>query len=86
MKVVFSTSFLKSAKRLPEKIQKKLDFQTDLLEKSVFHPLLHTKQLAGNLTGFYSFRITRDYRVIFRFLDPDIIQLTQAADRKDIYR
>ncbi len=86
MKVVFAKIFLKSAKHLPDKIQNKLDAQTALLEQNIFHPLLHTKQLSGDLSGFYSFRITRDYRVIFQLLNPDTVQLVRIANRKDIYR
>lgn len=86
MKVVYTSSFLKSAKHLPAKIQTKLDSLLVLLAANIYHPLLHTKQLSGNLGGFYSFRITRDYRVIFQFLDQQTVQLIKAADRKDIYR
>ncbi|MBI2676765.1 MAG: type II toxin-antitoxin system mRNA interferase toxin, RelE/StbE family [Candidatus Yanofskybacteria bacterium] len=86
MRVVFTRVFLKSAKDLPDKIQNKLDTQTALLEQNIFHPLLHTKQLSADLSGFYSFRITRDYRVIFQLLSPDTVQLIRVANRKDIYR
>lgn len=86
MKIIYGPSFLKSAKRLPTKIQTKLDYLTILLAENLYHPLLHTKPLSGNLSGFYSFRITRDWRVIFNFLDPETIQLLRVANRKDIYR
>lgn len=86
MKIVYTPAFLKSAKRLPIKTQTKLDNLAVLLAENVYHPLLHTKQLSGNLAGLYSFRITRDWRVIFNFLDPETIQLLRVANRKDIYR
>lgn len=86
MKIVYATSFLKSARRLPTKIQVKLDSQTAFLAKNIYHPLLHTKQLSGNLSGYYSFRITRDYRVIFSLLDPETAQLLRASHRREIYR
>ena len=57
-----------------------------ILQNNPFHPLLHTKKLTGQLAGFFSFRITRDYRVIFEFSDPDTLRLIRAADRKEIYR
>ncbi|MBI2459523.1 MAG: type II toxin-antitoxin system RelE/ParE family toxin [Parcubacteria group bacterium] len=51
-----------------------------------FHPLLHAKRLSGKLAGLLSFRITRDWRVIFQFNDPETIQLLRVKHRKDVYR
>lgn len=86
MEIILEKSFLDSAERLPEQIKKKLAYSVKLLELKVYHPLLHTKELGGNLSGLYSFRITRDYRVIFYFENPQIIHLLKALHRKDSYR
>ena len=86
MKVVFSGKFLKSAGVLPSKLQAKLDSLVSLLESNPHHPLLHSKELTGNMTGFWSFRITREWRVIFQYLAPDTIQLLRVVHRKDAYR
>ncbi|PIR97184.1 MAG: hypothetical protein COT91_02725 [Candidatus Doudnabacteria bacterium CG10_big_fil_rev_8_21_14_0_10_41_10] len=86
IKVTYNKSFLKSLKKLPPAIQKKTAVLLETLQGNPFHPLLHTKKLSGPLAGFLSFRVTRDYRVVFRFLDPETIQLITAANRKDIYR
>ncbi len=51
-----------------------------------FHPSLHTKRLSQPLIGLLSFRITRDFRVTFRFIDKETIQLIDARHHKDIYR
>lgn len=84
--VVYHPSFLKSVRALPQPQQKKLAQLLETLRGSPFHPILHTKRLAGSLAGFLSFRITRDWRVVFRFLNPTTIQLLRVAHRKDIYR
>lgn len=86
MNISYEKSFLKTAKSLPKKIQIKLAIQIDLLQQNPFHPLLHSKQLSGDLTGLLSFRITREWRVIFYFMDPENIRLVKVAHRKDIYR
>ena len=86
MQVVYSAGFLKSLSQFPDKIQTKTASLLGILENNPFHPLLHTKKLTGPLAGFFSFRITRDYRIIFEFAGPDTIRLIQAADRKEIYR
>ena len=84
--VRYSDAFLKSARKLPKKQQEKLASLIELLSKNPFHPQLHTKHLTGKLSGLYSFRITRDWRVIFQFVSPQEIELVDVANRKDIYR
>ena len=86
IRLVYHDRFLNSAKRLPLKTQQKLSHLLALFSKNPFHPLIHTKRLNGELIGFLSFRITRDWRVIFRFLNSDTVQLVSTANRKDIYR
>jgi len=56
------------------------------LAKNPYERKLHTKHLTGKLSGLYSFRITRDYRVVFQFLSPNEIRLVEVAHRKDIYK
>ncbi|MFH1894385.1 MAG: type II toxin-antitoxin system RelE/ParE family toxin [Patescibacteria group bacterium] len=84
--VVYANSFLKSAKKLPKPQQNKLAQLLETLQKNPFHLKLRTKSLTGPLTGFYSFRITRDWRVIFQFISPETIKLIEIGHRKDIYQ
>lgn len=86
MKIFLNQSFLKSAKNLPSNTQSKLAKLLELAQIDPFHPLLHTKHLIGELTGFLSFRVTRDWRVIFYFMDQETIHLLKIAHRKDIYK
>jgi len=84
--LVYGNHFLKSARKLPKSQQKKLAKLLEIIQKNPFHSQLHTKLLTEKLAGLYSFRITRDWRVIFQFLSPDKIQLIDVAHRKDIYK
>ena len=84
--IVYANPFLKTAKKLPKSQQSKLAQLLKILQENPFDSKLHTKALSGPLTGFYSFRITRDWRVIFQFLTPDKIKLIEIGHRKDIYR
>ncbi len=86
MKVVYSKDFIKQASALPTKIQVQLDTLIHILSKDPFYPTLHTKKLKGDLKHLLSFRITRDWRVIFVFQSSDIIRLVSIGNRKDIYR
>jgi len=84
--LVYTNSFLKSARKLPKSQQNKLSQLLEVFQENPFQPKLHTKTLTGPLTGFYSFRITRNWRVIFQFLTPDKIKLIEIGHRKDIYK
>lgn len=84
--VQYSDYFLRSARKLPKEQQEKLVPRIELLSENPFHPKLHSKHLTGKLSGLYSFRITRDWRVIFQFVSPQQIELIDVANRKDIYR
>lgn len=86
MNVIYTKHFLKPAGKLPKNLQIKLAKQLKLLQQNPFHPFLHTKPLTGPLTGFYSFRITRDWRVIFQFETPEVVKLIEIGHRKDIYK
>jgi len=81
-----SDRFLKTAAKLPANQQEKLADLLLVLRRNPFDPQLHAKHLTGKLSGLYSFRITRDWRVIFQFLSPQEIQLIDVDHRKDVYR
>jgi len=86
MKIVYSGSFVKSADSLPNEIQEKLDALLVTLAEDPFHPTLHTKRLSGKLNNFYSFRIAKDWRVVFAFVEENTLRLAAVGHRKDIYR
>jgi addiction module RelE/StbE family toxin len=57
--------FDKSYKKLPTYIREKAIERILLFESSPFHPLIHNHALVGEYTGFRSFNVTGDYRIIF---------------------
>lgn len=86
IQIEFGSHFLHSTKRLPLAQKKKLSSLLEVLQIQPYHSTLHTKALSGELSGLYSFRITRDWRVIFRFADPLRVVLIDVGHRRDIYR
>lgn len=86
MKIVYSRDFVKAAGGTPKPIQQKLAILLEILERNPFDEKLHTKPLMGKLKNFYSFRITRDWRVIFNFVNSNGVFLVNIAHRKDIYK
>lgn len=86
IELVYGGDFVRSAKRLPKKLREKLPDLLDILQINPFHPLLHSKPLTGSLKGYFSFRITREWRVIFMFTNKNTILLIEVDHPKDIYR
>ncbi len=84
--IVYGKAFLSDVKELPPFCQEKLASLLEILREDPFAPQLHAKPLAPPLQGWYSFRITRDYRVVFEFPIPHTIHLLFAGHRKDIYK
>lgn len=84
--LVHHPRFLKSAEVLSRKQREKLGVLIERLRRDPYDPLLHTKHLSEPLVGMLSLRITRDWRVMFQFLDSRTIQLIRVKHRKDIYR
>lgn len=86
IQVEYGRLFLKRVQELPEKEQRKLAFLLECLGENPFDAKLKSKKLSGNLAGFFSFRVGREWRVIFQFLDPRRIKLIDIARRKDVYQ
>ena len=86
VRVYYGNHFLKRIRSFDEKQQKKLARLVVLLKENPYHSQLHTKSLSGEFSGIYSFRVTRDFRVLFKFLSPDELILVDIGHRKDIYR
>ena len=84
-RVDFEKTFLNHLKRLPYSVQVKTDELVGLLSLDFRDSRLHTKKLSG-VDDVYSFRIGRDYRCLFCFVDGNTITLLDIQHRKDIYR
>lgn len=84
--VIYDRDFFKDVRALPAKLQDRLSELLEILRKDPFEPRLHTKPLGAPLQGLFSFRITRGWRVGFKFKTAETIQLL-ALDRRDkIYK
>lgn len=80
--VIYDKDFLRDVRKLPVTEQQKFIALLATLEEDFFHPLLHTKSLSPPLQGMFTFWITRDYRVGFKFFALHKVQLL-AADKRD---
>lgn len=84
--VAFADGFWKDTGKLPKEAQDKLPELFELLARNAFDPRLHTKPLGPPLIGRYSFRITRDWGVAFRFVGDHRIKILIADRRDAVYK
>ncbi len=86
IRVFEDSGFAKDIRLLPSAAQIKLVRCLEWLQENPFDPRLHSKPPKEPLAGLLSFRVTRDWRVIFKFIEPRLILLLRVRHRKDIYR
>ena len=84
MKIFHNEEFSKNLKRLPKSTQKLYKRQEKIFLINWRDPRLHSKRLKGD-DPVFSFRITRKYRVLFRFADENSVLFVSIGHRKDIY-
>lgn len=84
--IIYGDDFSKDVRQLPIEISGRLSELLEILQENSFDPRLHTKPLGAPLQGLFSFRITKDYRVGFKFLADHTIRLLTADRRDKIYK
>lgn len=76
--------FVRKLEKLPKEVRRLYRRQESRFEDNWLNPLLQTKKLK-ELSGVYSFRITRKYRALFYFKN-NLAIFFSIGHRKDIYR
>lgn len=84
--VEYSSYFVKSFQKMPRIIQEKAAELEEILKKDPSDSQLHQKRLKGRLKGLQSFRITKNYRILFAWKTKNIALFYESADRQYIYR
>lgn len=86
VKVHYTLEFERRYQELPLPVQKKAERRERVFRFNPFHPSLQTEKLKPRGKEYWSFRIDRDYRVLFRFdKSKEIIFLT-CGHHNWIYR
>lgn len=86
MVIHYTSHFVKTFKKLPRTIQMLAIKQEGIFKKDPSDPRLHAKELKGRLKNLMSFRITRNYRLLYAWQDREIVVFYEIGDRKAIYR
>jgi len=84
MKIKKTNDFLKEYEKLPSKVKSLYKKQEKIFISNWLDPRLHIKRIKG-MSGVYSFRITRRYRVLFYFSQETSIFFA-IGHRKEIYK
>ena len=81
MEIAFTPAAWRDWKKLPQKIQTRLEVKLRLYARD---PLRHAVKLSGPPIGQYRFRVG-DYRIVFDLTESTIVVLA-VGHRRDIYR
>ena len=73
MKIYYSSKFEKEYKKLSKKVKLVAEKKEKLFRKDPFNPQLKTHKLTGKLKDFLAFSIDYQYRIIFEFIDKNIV-------------
>lgn len=84
---VFTTNeFNNRYRELPPHIRKKAEKREIIFRENPFYPSLHTEKLEPKSKQVWSFRIDREYRINFRFLDNKNALFLTCGHHHWIYR
>ncbi len=81
----YSSHFRRRFKKLDPQLAGEVAKSENLFRADCFHPSLDTHKLKGKLKGFWSFSITRKYRILFQFLSANEAYFVDVDDH-DMYR
>lgn len=85
MKIVYAAEFKKRFAEIPAAARIIYRRQEAIFIQNWRDPRLHLKKLSDHPFPF-SFRITRNYRVLFMFVDQHTALFATIGHRKDVYR
>ena len=86
VEIFYTAEFDKLFRALPNGIQVKAKRRIRLFQTNPFLPTLETEKLNIPFGEFWSFRIDRAYRIIFRFNTYDQVTFDAAGHHGWIYR
>ncbi len=75
MKIYYHPQFFKSYKFLDKKIKEKAETKEKIFRENHFHNSLKTHKLSGKLKNQWSFSVDNKYRIIFEFINGDVVFL-----------
>lgn len=82
MKIEYLRAFLKQYKKLPSEVKALAEKKEILFRKNPFDPMLETHYLSGPLSDYLTFSINRRYRVVFTFVNKNLVWFHRIGTHK----
>jgi len=86
MDIELSSTFMKSARRLPRNERKRLSDCTEWFRNDINDSRLKTHPLSGKLKGLYSFSFTHSKRVLFTFVGKNTVLFLDVGTHGKVYK
>jgi len=83
--IITTATFDKLFKKLDRKIQEKAVKKSDLFKNNPFNDIFRMKKLHSKKIDLWSFRIDIHYRIIFRFLNKNVVEFLYIGHHNSIY-
>ena len=74
MEVYYSSKFVKSYRKLPQRIKDLVEKKVGVFIKNPFSEILKTHKLHGDFNGFWAFSVNKNYRIIFDFFGENVVR------------
>jgi len=84
--VLISEEFKKNFEKIPKSVKKKFFRKIEIFRENPFNYILKTEKLGPPFKEIWSFRIDRNYRVIFKFVSSNKILLITCGHHNWIYK
>ena len=85
MELYYSSKFIKSYRRLPQRIKSLAESKEKVFNKDPFNKILQTHKLHGDFAGFWALSVNRSYRIVFDFLGENVVRFYDIGTH-DIYK
>lgn len=86
MEILLTKEFKENFHSLEKHIQKKAEKQILIFKDNPFYPSLHAEKLIPKSKEIWSFRVDIKYRVIFRFLNDNMVAFLSIGPHDWIYK
>ena len=84
MEIRYRSRFAREYKKLPPAVKEAAKKKEIIFRKNPFDPKLKTHKLSGPLGDFWAFSVSYKYRIIFTFIEKDIVEFYSIGNH-DIY-
>ena len=85
MRIEYTAHFLRRMAKYSEVIKEEVYLKTKSFENPDNHERLRVHKLKEKMTGLFSFSVTYKHRIIFEYLDNDVVMFHSIGDH-DIYK